>query len=702
MHRYERRGLERKRKGNRHGRDLWRRTESATSLRPASAGAKGESAVKRICGGALLAALAGLTLSVALRGGPCLGHGKKAPGAAASGPGEGRVRTSLAGETTREVAALWFSGGLGAAKGGHSDVTIEVEDSDSETARVSFGETEAGGSGATWRAAGWMAACVASLETGRPLNTYEVAYTCEGAIDGPSAGCLFTVAVLSALTGVELDDQVTMTGTINPDGTVGPVGGIPHKLEGAKEAGRTKVLVPLGQRYDFDLSGSEPKRVDLLAVGEDMGIEVIEVATVADAYREFTGQDLGGAEAGSEAPSPPGESYDRVAEAASRWMDRAAEYQASLESLDPAIIRALVSDGTLDLDGIQATYDRATDYLSDGLSAAAYDAAFQAALQLAMGYSAGRIQAEWQERGGDLDALVTITESESARRAKVDEFFDELAEYDAKTVSDVIALSDAYSTAMMSVGLLSYAADFVAVLNSVESAEEAVPLLTATAMVYSVIEVALEFARDRVEIGYGLGGAEVADRAALDSWAETTLKAAEANLHYFDTSVLGEVAAQAGMHPDAVKQRFILNEEDYRQAVCAIRALNSLTEYAGKDTEQASLATLGAASLAFALTSGLVAEYYSLDTRYNADTGETSVGKTKPLITMLDEADKRARVALNEADDSGVDITLPYSYYEAGRLYRESGGDVDTKLEALYLFWTSSTYARVMSLLASG
>ncbi len=63
-----------------------------------------------------------------------------------------------------------------------------------------------------------------------------------------------------------------MTGTVNPDGTIGPVGGIPHKIEGAAAAGKTLVLVPGGQRYDYDYAAGQS--VDLVQVGQRLGIEV--------------------------------------------------------------------------------------------------------------------------------------------------------------------------------------------------------------------------------------------------------------------------------------------------------------------------------------------------------------------------------------------------------------------------------------------
>jgi uncharacterized protein len=63
-------------------------------------------------------------------------------------------------------------------------------------------------------------------------------------IGGPSAGAVMTLALTTALHNVRepgnawtLDPGVAGTGTINPDGTIGPVGGIPAKAEGAKEAG---------------------------------------------------------------------------------------------------------------------------------------------------------------------------------------------------------------------------------------------------------------------------------------------------------------------------------------------------------------------------------------------------------------------------------------------------------------------------------
>ncbi|WP_396904204.1 PDZ domain-containing protein [Mycolicibacterium phlei] len=65
-------------------------------------------------------------------------------------------------------------------------------------------------------------------------------------VGGPSAGLMFSLAVIDKLTTGDLNDGqfVAGTGTISGDGKVGSIGGITHKMLAAREAGASLFLVP--------------------------------------------------------------------------------------------------------------------------------------------------------------------------------------------------------------------------------------------------------------------------------------------------------------------------------------------------------------------------------------------------------------------------------------------------------------------------
>jgi PDZ domain-containing protein len=65
-------------------------------------------------------------------------------------------------------------------------------------------------------------------------------------IGGPSAGLMFTLGIIDKLKPEDLTGGkiIAGTGTIDDEGEVGPIGGIPQKLVGAKEAGAQIFLVP--------------------------------------------------------------------------------------------------------------------------------------------------------------------------------------------------------------------------------------------------------------------------------------------------------------------------------------------------------------------------------------------------------------------------------------------------------------------------
>jgi Lon-like protease len=81
-----------------------------------------------------------------------------------------------------------------------------------------------------------------------PSLPFDVSISLGHRIGGPSAGLMFSLALVDKLTPGQLTggQHIAGTGTITASGEVGPIGGIQQKLAGANNAGASVFLVPGG------------------------------------------------------------------------------------------------------------------------------------------------------------------------------------------------------------------------------------------------------------------------------------------------------------------------------------------------------------------------------------------------------------------------------------------------------------------------
>jgi Lon-like protease len=120
-----------------------------------------------------------------------------------------------------------------------------------------------------------------------PVAPYDVDIKVGEDIGGPSAGLMFALGILEKVGPTELTGGrfIAGTGTIDPDGKVGPIGGIPLKMIAARDKGAVVFLVPAGNCAEA--KGATPR-----------GLQLVKVSTLHDALGALGLLRGGGAPAG--------------------------------------------------------------------------------------------------------------------------------------------------------------------------------------------------------------------------------------------------------------------------------------------------------------------------------------------------------------------------------------------------------------------
>jgi hypothetical protein len=190
-----------------------------------------------------------------------------------------------------ELDYLWVS--LEPPQGGLGHGTVRAEPSETPGLRVAVFEESAGSTGPAWRSTLWLAAWMGTVLADRYSEGWRISFEGERGtrrVEGPSAGAVFAVSIAAAIRGDHLRPDSVMTGTLLPDGGVGPVDGILQKFRAAARQGRSRLGYPAGQSRVLDLeTRTWVKLADDPAL---QGVELVELADLHDAYAFLTGARL--------------------------------------------------------------------------------------------------------------------------------------------------------------------------------------------------------------------------------------------------------------------------------------------------------------------------------------------------------------------------------------------------------------------------
>ncbi|HEU0036429.1 MAG TPA: S16 family serine protease [Kofleriaceae bacterium] len=606
-------------------------------------------------------------------------------------------------------------GGAQGATGGMSTVTLATAPNTEQTVQVGVFEELSGGTGAQWRAGVWVSAIIAATTLNKDLTDFTFSASSGGYIDGASASGLMAAGFLATLTGEKIDPSVTMTGIINPDGTIGPVGGIPEKLQYAIDKGKKRIGYPIGMRYSR--SAATGKLVDLEKLAKDGGAEAVELGTVFDAYMLLTGKRL---------PEPvPVAVEDMAIDAETTkaidakykdWQTRLGTEWAQLLQLQqsgrlPQMLAVMAAFAQQRGEQAEKLHDR-------GLVAAAYAKILEAWVYAASATDTYGILVKLQ--AGDVAGAVGELGKLDQLDRTTAEVFQKIGATQPSTIGSHLGMIAAYQAALRGWGYKMFASESVAgtrkflrsfasrdpaVLTNPDEADKVVANVAPTVLLIgrTVAETVLAAQRLEFENEKTLGYTSTVTNVKRVTTSYQSASAA--GINYFDTLLVQPLAESAGMPLDAARTRLAVIEPNYLVAFMLSR-LSAMTDGLpaqlkaqwGETSVQWSLMSLAASQLAYEKSAELVTKYYSLGLK--ADAGRvTQVEHEKAFLHMLVTAERTARTSARAAKiaTGAIPIQARLAYQLATV---QAKGDLADQIEALASFWTSTAFSQTAVMLA--
>jgi hypothetical protein len=599
--------------------------------------------------------------------------------------------------------------------GGLSPVKLSTAPNPDQSVQVGVYEEFAGGTGSQWRAGVWVSAIVAATTLNKDLTDFTFSASSGGYIDGASASGLMTGGFLAAMTGQTIDPTVTMTGIINPDGTIGPVSGIPEKFLGSIAKGKKRLGYPIGMR--MSKSEATGQVVDLDELAKSHGAEAVEIADVHEAYRLLTGKQLPEAVPVAESDMALDASTTKALQA------KYAGWQKKLGEKWPAIVQ-LETAGRLPQTLVtmrayaQKMTEQAEKLHKKGLAAAAYTRIVAAYAYAAAATDTADLLAKLQT--GDLRGAETMLEDLSKRGKDSIHVFQDIGRIKPATLGGHLLMMASFEAALegwvyeelagravttVQEGLRSLSASDTATLGSPAVADQ---LATALAPAMLFME-------------RGLVGAEIA-REELDFEAETSVNymcsipnvrrmatsfesASAAGVNYFDTLLVEPLAQSAHVSADEAKNRIAFMEPTYLVSLLLSKLgtteglPKALSTEWGEHSLAWSLFSLAGSELAYFDSAGLIAKYYSLGVHTDEAGKADKVEYAKAFDNMLATAERNARASARAARiaTGAIPVQAKLAYQVASV---ERDGDLGEKLDALAELWVASAMSQTAVMLA--
>jgi len=584
---------------------------------------------------------------------------------------------------------------------GRAAVPVQVDGADESPA------------GARWRAGAWSAALVAATALGKDLADVALSATPAGPVDG-TASALVAAGFAAVMLGDTLDPAATLAGVIEPDGTIGPIAGMPEQLAAAVARGKTRIGVPAGMR--IARSAATGNEVDLARFARDHRAEVIELADMHDAYRLLTGHALP-----APVPVPAAAmaldqaALDRLDARYLVWQRKLADEWAPLLQLEqsgrmPEAVMMMLRVAHDRSEHAEALHRAGKlvgaygDMLAGWVYASAANQTYAVIGTLAAGDPAAA-----------LAALSALDAGDDAVRA----VFGRIAGRQPSTLAGHLAMLEALQAALRGWAYHELAADSLrataALLGELQgkspadlgapATAESVAAAVAPTVLRMLRAVAEAMVAEQVlELAPDDGVACTCAPGELIRAAAALQGATAAALGHVDALVVAPIARKAGLATDAARWRVAAAEPDYLIADQLSRASSGglpheLAVAWGDGAVAAGLLALAAPRAAYHSAALVIAKYEALGV-HSDDAGRIdAVNHPQAFRALLAGAERSARAAARTAQAAAGAIPL-----QARLAYQvavaSSGGTLDDQLYALGELWTATAFSEAAVILA--
>ncbi len=615
-----------------------------------------------------------------------------------------------------QVDAMYvLMGGTGPATGGMTPVKLVTTPNPDKAVQVGIVEEFAGGTGEQWRAGVWLSAIVAATVLGKDLTDFTFSAASGGYIDGASASGLMAGGFLAALTGTPIDPSVTMTGIINPDGTIGPVGGIPEKFLGSIEKGKRRLGYPIGMRMAKSEASGE--LVDLVELAKKHGAEAIEIADVHEAYKLLTHKSLPDTVPVGEADMALDPATATALEQKYKdWQKQLATEWAPIVQLDstgkqPVVVTTL-------RDYAKEYADKAEALHKQGQIGAAYSRMLLAWTFATTTNSV--VDVIGKVRAGNIDSAISSLATLDKLGSSPNAMFEKIGALKPTTLGGHLQMMSAFKAALTSWvyhGLASQAvAQASAALHGLQGTPpaqlaspdiaEQVAGMVAPALLYiGRASAETTMAIQQLDFEHEDSVMYMCSIPNVHRLATSFSSAGAAGLNYFDQLLVEPLAKQFDMTADQARQRFAMAEPDYLVAYTVSKLADSeglpaeLKAAWGEHSLAWGLLSLAGSQLAFFDASQLIAKYYSLGVHTDDNNKVDKLEYEEAFTNMLASAERNARANARAAKIAAGAIPVQAKLaYQLATV--ERAGDLTDKIDALSEFWASSAFSQTAVMLA--